>query len=124
MSNINLFNLYSEHINHKHLATLAVKERDTSRHFILDQKTRQLCGWNNSKTNETISSISSPNPLLVGFSGIHIVNTDILNFIPENQKLSFTPLYLELTKKYSIYGYLHNQDDWKDMGKWEDFQTQ
>ncbi len=124
MSNINLSNLYSEHIQHKNLTTLAVKERDTSRHFILDQETRQLCGWNNSKTNETISSIYSLNPLLVGFSGIHIVNTDILNFIPENQKLSFTPLYLELTKKYPIYGYLHNQDDWKDMGKWEDFQNQ
>ncbi|MBP1672381.1 MAG: Nucleotidyl transferase [Bacteroidetes bacterium] len=124
ISNINLSNLYSEHLNQKHLATLAVKERDTTRHFILDQDSLQLCGWNNSKTGDTIWSHQTQKPKLVGFSGIHIVNTEILNFIPENQKLSFTPLYLELTKKYPIYGYLHNQDDWKDMGKWEDFQTQ
>ncbi len=124
ISNINIPILIEEHKYKNGLATLAVKERDTSRHFILDQETRQLCGWSNSKTNETISSISTPNPLLVGFSGIHIVKNEILNYIPENQKLSFTPLYLELTKKYPIFGYLHNQDDWKDMGKWEDFQNQ
>jgi NDP-sugar pyrophosphorylase family protein len=124
ISNINLSNLYSEHLTHKHLATLAVKERETARHFILDHNSLQLCGWNNSNTGETLWSNQTQKPIQVGFSGIHIVNIEILKFIPENNKLSFTPLYLELTKKYPIYGYLHNQDDWKDMGKWEDFQKQ
>lgn len=121
ISSIDLTDLIQQHIQSDHLATLAVKERLTTRHFIVDRQTLQLCGWDNTKTGELIWVKSSSNPLFVGFSGIHMVKKDILNFIPEQQKLSFTPLYLELAKKQSIYAYLHNQEAWKDMGKVEDF---
>lgn len=121
ITSVDLNDLIQKHIQSDHLATLAVKERLTTRHFIIDRNTLQLCGWDNTKTGELIWVNSTSNPLFVGFSGIHVVKKEILNLIPNQQKLSFTPLYLELAKKQSIYTYLHNQDAWKDMGKVEDF---
>lgn len=121
ISSINITDLIQNHMDQNHLATLAAKERITSRHLIVDRKTMKLCGWDNTKTGELIWVNSTLNPLYLGFSGIHIVRKAFLNFIPENQKISFTPLYLELAKKNPIYTFLHNQDVWKDMGKIEDF---
>ena len=123
ISNIDLLSFMNQHITNNHLATLAVKKRETSRYFLFDENTLQLCGWKNEKTGEVIWSSETKTPISLGFSGIHMVQKEILKLIPENQKLSFTPLYLELANKYPITGYLHNQDDWKDMGKWEDFNT-
>jgi NDP-sugar pyrophosphorylase family protein len=57
----------------------------------------------------------------LAFSGIHIVNKKILDLIPKNEKMSFTPLYLKLAKDYHIQGYLHDEDSWMDMGKVENF---
>lgn len=123
ISNIDLNLLINHHITNNHLATLAVRKRETSRYLLFDSQTMQLCGWKNEKTGEVIWSRETTTPVSLGFSGIHIVQKEILKLIPENQKLSFTPLYLELANKYPISGYLHNHDDWKDMGKWEDFNT-
>lgn len=123
ISNIDLLSFINHHITSNYLATLAVKKRETSRYFLFDENTLQLCGWKNEKTGELIWSRETKTPVSLGFSGIHMVQKEILKLIPENQKLSFTPLYIELANKYPITGYLHNQDDWKDMGKWEDFNT-
>ncbi len=123
ITNIDLLSFMNQHITSNNLATLAVKKRDTSRYFLFDENTLQLCGWKNEKTGEVIWCRETKAPVSLGFSGIHMVQKEILKLIPENQKLSFTPLYIELANKYPITGYLHNQDDWKDMGKWEDFNT-
>lgn len=121
ISTINVEKLVNEHRKSGGLATLAVKERITSRYLIFDQTNMELCGWKNEKTGEVKWSKATESPISLGFSGIHVVNKEMLDLIPENQKISFTPLYLELAKQYPIYGYLHNQDEWKDMGKLEDF---
>lgn len=121
ISSIHLNNLIYNHIEENHLATLAARERLTSRHLIVDRKTLKLCGWDNIKTGELTWVNSTSNPLYLGFSGIHVVRKELLNLIPDHQKISFTPLYLELAKKHPIFIYMHNQDSWKDMGKIEDF---
>lgn len=121
ISSMDLTDLVQKHMQSNHLATLAVKERITTRHFIVDRNSLQLCGWDNTKTGELIWVNSTLNPLYLGFSGIHVIKNELINMIPEHLKLSFTPLYLELAKKQPIYTYLHNQDTWKDMGKIEDF---
>jgi NDP-sugar pyrophosphorylase family protein len=123
ISTIDLESFINHHITSDHLATLAVRARETSRYFLFDENTLHLCGWKNEKTGEIIWSRETDSPISLGFSGIHMVRKEILALIPENQKLSFTPLYIELATQYPIFGYLHNQDDWKDMGKWEDFNT-
>ena len=121
LSNIDLLKLTHTHKQNDHLATLAVQKRDSHRYFIFDSVNLQLCGWVNQKNNEKQISIPVNNPVLLAFSGIHIVKKEILDFIPENSKISFTPLYIYLSQNQSIKGYIHQEDEWADIGKYENY---
>lgn len=120
LSNINLNKLIDCHLKNNALATLAVRQRETSRYLIFDKPTMRLGGWQNVKTNEKKVARPMTEELPLGFSGIHVVHRDILDHIPANQKLSMTPLYLDLVDKYLIQGYLHQEDEWMDVGKYDD----
>ena len=120
LSDIDLNRLIINHIENEALATLAVKERPTSRYLIFDKKTMQLCGWENVKTGETLESRCTDNPVKLAFSGIHGVSKAIFPMIPSGKKISMTPLYVEMAKTQNIRGYLHQQDQWMDVGKYED----
>jgi NDP-sugar pyrophosphorylase family protein len=98
------------------LATLAVRHRQSTRYFLFEEPELQLCGWENIQTNENIICYETENTTPLAFSGIHIVDKKILNLIPKNEKISFTPLYLKLAKDFHIQGYLHDEDEWNDMG--------
>ncbi|MDR2971451.1 MAG: NTP transferase domain-containing protein [Bacteroidales bacterium] len=98
------------------IASLAVRHRQTARYFLFEEPELRLCGWENKQTNEKRLCYEVENPTSLAFSGIHIVNKKILELIPKNKKISFTPLYLDLAKEYVINGYLHDEDTWKDMG--------
>ena len=78
-----------------------------------------LCGWENIATNEKIMCYQSETIIPLAFSGIHVVDKKILDFIPQNEKISFTSFYMEMAKNYPIQGYLHDEDTWMDMGKIE-----
>jgi len=99
------------------LATLAVRHRPTHRYFLFEAPDLRLCGWTNTHTNEKKLCYEVEKPTSLAFSGIHIVDKKILEFIPKNEKMSFIPLYLKLAKDYRIQGYLHDEDSWQDMGK-------
>ena len=103
------------------IAKIAVRHRPTHRYFLFEEPELRLCGWTNTQTNEKKLCYEVENPTPLAFSGIHIVDKKILELIPNNEKLSFTPLYLELAKNYHIQGYLHDEDSWMDMGKVENF---
>ncbi|MBQ4433730.1 MAG: NTP transferase domain-containing protein [Bacteroidales bacterium] len=120
LSDIDLNRLIINHIENEALATLAVKERPTSRYLIFDKKTMQLCGWENVKTGETLESRCTDNPVKLAFSGIHVVSKAIFPMIPAGKKISMTPLYVEMAKTQNVRGYLHQQDQWMDVGKYED----
>ena len=99
------------------IASLAVRNRQSSRYFLFEEKKLRLCGWENTKTNEKKICYEVESPISLAFSGIHIVDKKIFDFIPKNEKISFTPLYIELAKDYRIQGYLHDEDTWEDVGK-------
>ena len=120
LSNIDLNRLIINHIENGALATLAVKERPTSRYLIFDKKTLQLCGWENVKTGERLESRWTDNPAKLAFSGIHVVSKEIFPLIQSGKKMSMTPLYVEMAKTQNIRGYLHQHDQWLDVGKYED----
>jgi NDP-sugar pyrophosphorylase family protein len=102
------------------LATLAVRHRQTNRYFLVEEPELRLCGWENTKTNEKIICYEAEKTTPLAFSGIHIVDKKILEFIPRSEKMSFTPLYLELAKNHHIQGYLHDEDTWMDVGRLDD----
>jgi NDP-sugar pyrophosphorylase family protein len=102
---------------HPPLATLAVRHRQTHRYCLFEEPELRLCGWENVDTNEKKICYETEKSNPLAFSGIHIVDKKILDFIPKDEKISFTPLYLELAKNQLIKGFLHDNDTWMDFGK-------
>ena len=120
LSTIDLNKLVDSHITSGAMATLAVRQRNTSRYLIFERATMRLCGWENVKTGEKRMEVPCTDGVPLGFSGIHVVRRDILDHIPSGQKLSMTPLYLDLAAQHPIYGYLHQNGQWMDVGKYDD----
>jgi NDP-sugar pyrophosphorylase family protein len=119
LSNINLNELYRFHCKNNALATVAIKDRKTSRSFLFNDKL-ELCGWKHNETGQTkIARENNANLIPIAFSGIHIISPAIFPLITEKGKFSLTDTYLRLAKDYLIQGYRHDQDFWFDMGKIE-----
>ena len=116
ITNLDLKSFMESH-HKKSIATLAVRHRQTARYFLFEKQNMRLCGWENIKTNEKRKCYEVENTTSLAFSGIHIVDKKILELMPQNKQISFTPLYLELAKDYVIQGYLHDEDLWMDLGK-------
>lgn len=115
ISDISLNDLYNTHIQNNCLATLAVKQRQSSRYLLFDEQF-DMKGWQNTVTGEQI--VFTKHPLTsLAFSGIHVVSADIFALLPQKDIFSMTQLYIELCSKYCISGYLHNNDQWIDVGK-------
>ena len=118
ISNLDLNVLLEYHQEQKALATLVVRSRETSRYLMFDQNL-QLSGWKNFSNGETIisrpESFADAQPL--AFSGIHIVQPEILELITEEGKFSIMDLYLRLAKDHSIQAFIDQSDLWMDLGK-------
>ena len=120
LSDINLNKLIDSHIHSEALATLAVRDRKTSRYLLFDHETMRLHGWENVKTGERKEPLPCSDCIPLAFSGIHVVRREILQYIPPQQKLSLTPQYLDLAANHLIKGYLHQEGHWMDVGKYDD----
>jgi len=119
LSDINLNDMLTYHINNKSLATLAVRNRETNRYFLFNTNL-QLCGWKNIQTGYLIKTVEKDKDLIpLAFSGIHIVNAKIFDLIKETGMFSMTSAYLRLAKKNKITGYRHDSSQWFDIGKIE-----
>lgn len=118
VSNLDLNNLLGFHRLDNALATLVVRQRETSRYLMFD-KNMLLSGWKNFSSGEIIVSreASFANSKPFAFSGIHIVQPEILDLITEEGKFPIMDLYLRLAKSQKIKGYLDQSDLWMDLGK-------
>jgi NDP-sugar pyrophosphorylase family protein len=119
ISNIDLNDLISFHAKSGSIATLAVKNRQTSRYLLFDDK-KILCGWENKKTGEKIISRKSESKLHpMAFSGIHVIDPVIFSFKKMEESFSIIDFYLHLAKEHKISSYEHNDSYWFDVGKKE-----
>lgn len=116
VTDIDLKKMFNFHQQHQGLATLAVRQRESSRKLLFDREGR-LCGWRNEKTRETRQARPADDAIPYGFSGIHIINPRLFQLIQQEGAFSITPLYLELAKTEDIFAYPHDQDIWFDVGK-------
>ena len=121
LSDINLSKLIDYHIKHQADATLAVRNRQTQRYFLFERKECALCGWENIQTGERIVAKDAENPMRLAFSGIHVMNTAFARKIPSVEKSSITRFYLDEMNKHRILGYVHDEDMWQDVGKYQEF---
>jgi len=121
ISEINLEELYNYHVANNALATLAMSKRNSSRYFLMNTE-NQLCGWENTQTKVKIISKSANKLTQLAFSGIHVINPEIFSFFDKDQLFSITSMYLELSKKKIIKGYVHENKNWFDIGTKEKLQ--
>ncbi len=124
ISNLDLKALKNYHLEQNSLATLVVRDRETSRYLMFD-KNLQLAGWKNFSSGETRvcreDSFATAQPL--AFSGIHIIEPELLDLITEEGKFPIMDLYLRLAKNHLIKGFADQSDLWMDLGKPEQLQA-
>lgn len=98
------------------LASLAVRQRDSSRYLLFDQDL-QLCGWRHARSGEERISrvVDQPQPL--AFSGIHYIDTRLFDFMPSAAAFSIIKVYLAAARSERILGYRHDDSRWMDVGK-------
>jgi NDP-sugar pyrophosphorylase family protein len=121
MSNIDLTKLYKSHIQSGAIATMAVKDRETSRSFLMNDQ-NLLKGWRDNRSGETLLVNEEKQELLpIAFSCVHVMNPEIFNFFPADKKFSITPFYLELARQRDINLYRHDADTWIDMGRLDSY---
>ncbi len=125
ISSIDLLELYQTHCRNKVLATLAVRNRPSSRVLLFDES-NLLRGWKNISTGALklpLATTPVENLHPYAFSGIHIVNHELLQLISETGKFSMIDVYLRLSASHPIMAYQHDADYWNDVGKHEQLQA-
>ncbi len=118
ISNIDIKKMYEYHKAHNAMATLAVRNRESSRYLLFD-KSNSLVGWRNILTKDEIWCNNNVNDVnQFAFSGIHWINTSLINDL-KPEKLSIIPFYLRKGGDNKIVAFEHDNDYWFDCGKIE-----
>ena len=118
ISDIDLRQVYENHISQNALASLAVARRETTRYFNWHEG--RLCGWKNLKTGDEIKCFPvKGNVESLAFSGIHIINPEIFDLITERGMFSINQVYLRLAHEQIIIAYEHDARYWADIGTTE-----
>lgn len=115
LTDLYLEDLIQFHYQHQPLVTLAVTDRDSSRKLLFE-KNRHLKGWKNLNSGEEIIA-SSEELVERAFSGIHMINPRIFDFMPKEGKFSIMKTYMELMKEESILGFDHSGGILIDVGR-------
>ena len=117
ISDLDLKFLWDQHQESGNMATLAIRDRTSSRKLLFDQSAT-LRGWKNFSTGET-KWCSTPyvNLEAFSFSGIHIVHPDLFEYFPDEKRFSIIDVYLQAGEMGRIKGVRHDEGAWVDAGK-------
>ena len=116
LTDLNLGQLITGHLQSKSLATIAVTNRTTSRYFLFDEQ-NVLCGWRNTSTGEEKIARPANTYIQKAFSGIHVVSKQLLGLLQRQGKFSMVDVYLELAPNHLIQGFDHSGSRFIDVGK-------
>ncbi|MEN8226900.1 MAG: nucleotidyltransferase family protein [Bacteroidota bacterium] len=121
ISDIDLTHLLEAHVKNRAIATLAVKERVTTRSLLMNRE-GLLKGWRDNRTGETILLDEREEQLIpIAFSGIHVMDPAVFKLFPAEKRFSIMPFYLELARSMPIHLYRHDQDSWSEKGRLKSF---
>lgn len=116
LTDMDLGSMIAMHQARSPLATLATRERKTSRYFLFDEQST-LCGWRNVETGQEKISKPGSNFVQLAFSGIHVIDGRIFSLIDKEGKFSMVDLYLELAADETIISFTDNNSTFIDVGK-------
>ncbi len=114
-SEIDFREMMHKHQNSNCLATLAVRNRLSSRQLLFDEE-NLLCGWQNISTGEQNIVRNLLKFTSIAFSGVHIISPKIFPDIKETGSFSIIKTYLRLAKTKKIGQYSHSNGFWIDAG--------
>ncbi len=117
ISEIDVQSILSNHIENDNDITLAVRKRQSSRYLLFNQN-GLLRGWENVKSGEKIGYGTNK----FGYSGIGILNTEMLSLIGPPVKKSLIPFFLENCNDKKIGMFDHSEQYWFDCGSLEKLQ--
>ena len=106
VTSLNLAEMVKFHQEHSFLATLAVQKRESSRQMMFNEQ-NLLSGWKNHQTGEEIISRQIENPTFYSFSGIHVINPEIFELMPEEEIFPIMPFYLSVASNKRIGAFDH-----------------
>ncbi|MFT5166108.1 MAG: NDP-sugar pyrophosphorylase family protein [Saprospiraceae bacterium] len=119
ITNIDFKKIYDTHLSNGGLATLATRQRSTSRYLIFDEE-HILHGWANVTTGDVkMSRVKKGHLSLRAFSGIHVLSPKIFDLMTQEGKFSIIEVYLKAAEDQLIFSYEHDEDIWIDVGKKE-----
>jgi NDP-sugar pyrophosphorylase family protein len=116
LTDLDLHQFQSYHLQQGSLITLAVTGRKTSRYLLFDENKR-LCGWRNIKTGSEKIAVHKGNLIEKAYSGIAMFEPAIFDLIPFAGKFSLIDVYLFLAPQHKITGFDHSGDKLIDVGK-------
>ena len=119
LSDIDLGKMLLIHKDRKAFATLAVRNRKTSRYLLFDKNDRFI-GWEILNGDKSGRSIIKDAEIVksLSFMGIHIISPEILTKMPEKDIFSIIEFYLDLAQKgVTIQAFHADSYYWFDLGK-------
>jgi NDP-sugar pyrophosphorylase family protein len=117
ISSIDLRRMMDVHVEKQALATLAVKNRETSRYLLFDEHD-QLCGRRSKPDLKTELVRPAGDPKALAFSGIHVISPRLLPRIAEEGVFSIINSYLNLAAQGGkILAFHADQYFWRDLGR-------
>ncbi|MBL7113662.1 MAG: NTP transferase domain-containing protein [Bacteroidales bacterium] len=120
-TNLNIKKLIDYHLKGNGLATIAVKDRPTSRSLLFDDQL-QLIGWKHNETGEEIHLKDKQQVAYAyGNSCVQVIQPEFFKLVNLEGPFSLTESYLDLARDHTIRGFEHNDDYWFDLGRYENF---
>lgn len=117
LSTIDLARMAEAHTAHNGLATLAVRDRKTSRYLLFDEH-MELCGRRMGEVATAEVVRKSHQMQALAFSGIHVVSPRLLAKLSEDGPFSIITSYLRLAGEgESIRGFRSDGSYWRDLGR-------
>jgi mannose-1-phosphate guanylyltransferase len=119
ISTIDLQRVVQFHAEHKALATLAVKDRETSRYLLFDQQLK-LCGRRSGRDGSAELVRPAQPVQALAFSGIHAISPRIFETMTEEGVFSIINSYLRLAADgEKILAFRADEYYWRDLGRQE-----
>lgn len=119
LSTIDLHEMVAIHRKHDALATLAMRDRKSSR-LLLFNSHSELCGRQITKdsTPSTEMVHACPHPQPLAFCGIHVISPRLLKLMTEEGVFSIIDVYLRLAGAgEKIRAFRADEYYWRDLGR-------
>jgi NDP-sugar pyrophosphorylase family protein len=120
LSTIDLGRMVQFNAERRALATLAVRDRETSRYLLFDERL-ELCGRQSGSDRKTEWVVAPRQAQALAFSGIHVISPRLLGMMSEEGAFSIITSYLRLAaQKEKILAFRSDEYYWRDLGRPDD----